>query len=568
MHQVNPGVDKGKKINLYFVKLFNICYADIMRIPNLKKLSLATLAVSLVPLSALAEVTAPRLFGDHMVLPDGDATPIWGNASGEKSVSVSFLDPNGSEIAQTQTDVDPNGNWLVRLGPLQSGDAGSLRIEGDSGATLSFDDVVVGQVWFAAGQSNMRYNIGYRDAPQENQAAASKEATAVIPQIRFFTVGASKPYKPADNLKGAWKIIGPDNIRSVSAVAWYFALTLNRELDCPVGLIVSAWGGTPVEAWTPMPKLESDPVGRDVVARHERKIAAYPELKKAYDQALADWEAANPTDGLKKKNANSKPKEPYSMNSSHVPSRIYNGMVYPVAPFAITGAIWYQGENNAYRPSEYDALIKLLVTGWRERWERDFPFYYVELANLYPKQQAPVEIERQPGHEVPSWAYIRETQEGALELPATGVVTAADVGLFNNIHPPDKKSVGQRLGNLALVEVYGLNLPNPHSPSLNGFTREGDKLRLSFNDAEGLRLRGDALAGFAIKGEDTDWVWAKGRIDGEDILLWSDEVRSPVAARYGWATNPILSVENSSGLPLRPFRTDKDSDEWDGFINE
>ncbi len=519
----------------------------------------------LLIVTARAELTLPRIFGDHMVLPSGQETPVWGTASGDERVTARFITDSGI-VRSAQTTVQPDGTWQVQLGSLLTGESGKLEIEGNRSGKLSFDDVVVGQVWFAAGQSNMRYGIGNREAPAELQEAAAEQAARTAPEIRFFTVGSSKPHQPGDNVKGAWKVIDADNVRSVSAVAWHFAVTLQEELGSPVGMIVSAWGGTPVESWTPMSNLESDPAGREVILRHEAKMAAYPELKKQYDLDLAAWEEANPTAALQKQNKRTKPKPPYDLHSSHVPSRIFNGMVYPLAPFAIKGVIWYQGENNAYRPSEYDALIQLLITGWRERWGIELPFYYVELANLYPLQAAPVEIERQPGHEVPSWAYIREAQEGALALPSTGVVTAADVGLHNNIHPPDKKTVGQRLGNLALVEVYNIDLPTPYSPSLDRILSEGKQLRIKLHDAEGLRLRGDKLEGFAIKGNGTDWMWAEGRIDGEDILLWNSDIDQPNAVRYGWATNPILSVENASGLPLRPFRSDRDNGEWDGFV--
>ncbi|MDQ8194056.1 sialate O-acetylesterase [Coraliomargarita sp. SDUM461004] len=506
------------------------------------------------------------MISDHMVLPSGADIPLWGDAIDEKTVQVAFMSDDGKVYLSDEASVSASGEWLCRFPKVEPGLTGKLIFKGSSDERLEVLDVVTGEVWLAAGQSNMLYTIGRKEAPEINKTAAAEQAEQLKPQIRFFKVASSKPSSPLKQVRGSWKVMDAEIVQTMSAVGWHFAATLNEHLKTPVGVIVAAWGGTPIEAWAPRSKLESDPVGLNVLSRQSRLDASYPDRIAKYEKELAEWESANPTPALQHENRRSKPKKPYVMADSHVPCRLYNGMIHPIAPFAIKGAIWYQGENNAYRPSEYDELIHHLVNGWRERWGYTFPFYYVELANLYPKQVEPVEIERQPGDGVPSWAYIRETQAAILDLPNTGVATAVDVGEAGDIHPADKKSVGVRLGNLALVEVYQKNLPSPYSPSFSHFDIEGATLRLHIDHADGLRLRGDNLDGFAIKGAEGDWAWAEGSISGDEILLRNDSIGEPVAVRYGWATNPILSVENSTGLPLRPFRSDRDSGEWEGFV--
>jgi sialate O-acetylesterase len=246
------------------------------------------------------------------------------------------------------------------------------------------------------------------------------------------------------------------------------------------------------------------------------------------------------------------PAEPHGRSAGN-PSFLFNGMIAPLVPFGLRGVIWFQADGNMGHPQDYGLLIKTLINDWRAQWKRELPFYYIEMNNMddYP-QKDPVQVNK--------LSLIREQQQAALELPGTGVVCSIDVGLpVPEPHFPNKKPVGDRLALLALNDLYnqkGL----VRSPAYKDFRIEGDKVRIHFTDADGLRIiPGHPFAGFAIKGGTGDWVWAQGRIEGNSALVWSDKVPQPVAVRYAWAMNPVISIENGAGLPLRPFRTDTES---------
>jgi len=234
------------------------------------------------------------------------------------------------------------------------------------------------------------------------------------------------------------------------------------------------------------------------------------------------------------------------------PSRLYNAMISGLEPYTLKGFLWFQGDGNFGNPQEYGELVKTLIRAWRSHFHDDtLPFYYVEMQNYRAPQEKPVEPN--------PMSLIREAQQGALQLPNTDVAASLDQGINKpdyEAHFPNKKQLGERMAGLALNNIYG----QPglvHSPAFKKHTIEGNKVRLQFDHADGLRIRGDAgLRGFAIKSAEGDWVWAQGKIEGEEIVLWSEQVAAPVAVRYAWAFNPLLSVENRAGLPLRPFRTD------------
>ena len=445
---------------------------------------------------------------------------------------------------------------------MAAGTSGKIEVQSDKDPAKIVSDVVTGEVWLGSGQSNMVYTIGGNPGadptnPVEvaeiasNIAAARQEAESAKGSIRYFKVTSSGTDAPADDVTGQWELASASNVRGFSAVAWNFAVALQGKLHRPVGLIVSCVGGTPVESWMSRQTLESTSVGAAVEQRHNAKVAlATPEVIARQDAQVKAWQDANPTPALKFQHESTRPRPAYTATYYTAPVRLYNGMIHGLEPYTLRGVIWFQGDGNASYPLEYSELFQALIREWRADWKKQLPFYFVEMNNAREAQKKPVEV--------CNLCLIREQQHGALQLPGVGMVAAIDVG-NGNLHFPNKRPLGQRLAGLALHDVY--DLPGqPNSPIFRSFTVEGDKVRLSFDDAAGLRtIGGGELKGFAIRGANGDWVWATGKIEGAQIVVWSDAVKKPVAVGYAWAQNPVISVENGEGLPLYPFRTDRES---------
>jgi sialate O-acetylesterase len=495
-----------------------------------------------------AELSLPALFSEHMVLQSAKPTAFWGRGTPAAEVKVEFRDTKGEVRSQATATVTADGKWSAKLPALPAGSAGSLVIQ--SGAdNQTIGDVLVGEVWLGSGQSNMEYATAAANVPKDIAEVAQKEAAAAKPQIRFFVVEkkAGEP-QPLEEVNGAWTIVTPGNVGKVSATSFYFAQALQETLGVPVGMIVSCWGGTPVEAWMSQEMLDSTKASKEIWKRHNDLLGSYtPEKVKRLREEMSAWQKANPTPELQRKNRNTKPKYPYWAESSRVPVRLYNGMLDGLIPFTLQGIIWYQGEANASRPEIYGELIQAMVRGWREKWGEELPFYYVELAGHQKPQQEPSEG---------GLALIREAQAEVLRLPKTGVATAVDIGLSDDIHPPYKKEVGRRLAGLALKNVHGRD-QQADSPSYAKYEIEGGKVRITLNNASGLRARdGSEIKGFAIADSSGRWQWAQARVEGEQVVVWSDEVKQPATVHYGWASFPVLSLVNAAGLPLRPFRTD------------
>ena len=501
------------------------------------------LVLSLIACSPLlGAVSLGSPFSNGMVLQRGQDVEVWGKAADGEPITVEF---RGHKIT---TDAQA-GTWSLRI---PSGDAGGpfeMVVRGQN--EIRVKNVLVGEVWLASGQSNMSYLVDTGNVPPAMLEAAKKMAADSNPEIRFFMVKGQSVDEPLDNVLGNWTVAAPDNVGRCSAVAWYFAVRLHEKLKVPIGLVVSAVGGTPAESWIPRAAFDATSVAPAIWKRYEAKIAKItPEVIAKWKSDVAAWQAVNNTPELRKQNQKTFPREP----SAAKPCHWYNTMIHGLEPYTFSGIIWFQADGNGGFPGEYAELIKALITSWRHNFQAELPFYYVEMNNMWEQQEKPVEYNR-------NMALIREAQEGALELPKTGVVAAIDLcEVHDNPHFPNKQPVGDRLANLALSEVYGLPMGEVNSPAFAGFKVEGSKVHLHFKHAEGLRTRdGGPLKGFAIRGEKGDWVWADGDIEGSEIVVWSDKVPEPTAVRYAWATFPVISVENSAALPLRPFRTDKQS---------
>ncbi len=497
------------------------------------------LAVSLLlTAAAQADVRLPSLISDNMVLPQETPANIWGWADPQEQVSVQLAGKKVEAIADAQ------GKWSVKLAGLTPGEAGDLTITGKN--TLTVRNVAVGEVWVGSGQSNMEWSVRSSANPTEEAAAAT------FPQIRMFTVARAPKLEPQEECAGKWEVCTPETVSNFSAVAYYFGRKLHQSLKVPIGLIHSSWGGTPAEHWTPKEVLAAEPELAGMVKSWETAVAAYPAAKEAHDKVIAEWQVTADAAKAAGTPVPKKPDAPRGGDPFGSPGCLYNGMIHPLLPYTIRGAIWYQGESNASRATQYAKLFPTMIQSWRERWAvGEFPFLFVQLANFMQRHDQPTESQ---------WAALREAQLQTLELPHTGMAVAIDIGEAGDIHPKNKQEVGRRLALNALATVY-YHEQEFSGPIFTGAQVEDGKIRLSFRHAQGLKaLDGAKLTGFAIAGEDRKFVWAEAEIQGDHVVLQSPQVATPVAARYAWADNPAANLGNEAGLPASPFRTDT----WDG----
>jgi sialate O-acetylesterase len=484
-----------------------------------------------------------------MVLQAGGPVAVWGWADPGTGVTAAFVDEKGVTRGQTTLQANEKGRWKGSLPALPAGLQGRLVVTSGEQEKIVVPDVATGDVWLGGGQSNMSYKVAAANVAAETLAEAKALAAEVRPAVRFFMTTSKAADEPRDDVEGEWKVADADSIGNCSAVAWYFGLALHKKLKTPVGLIVSAVGGTKVEAWMPRRDLDATSIAGGIWKRHEEALSSSsPDMIARHRSTLAAWEAANPTPELRTKNGSSRPRDLYLPDDKNVPCRLYNGRIAGLAPYAVKGIIWFQADGNNAHPEEYSELIQALIKAWRSQWNAELPFYYVEMNNMH-------ELQKKAQDDRPL-AEIREAQNGALRQPRPGVVASIDLGIAENAHFPVKKPVGDRLANLVLSEVYQLPVGEVNSPAFAGYKMDGNRIRLYFRHADGLRSREGDVRGFALKNPGGDWVWADGEVEGNDLLVWNAQVPSPQGLRYGWADNPIISIENGAGLPLRPFRID------------
>ncbi|MHB9026562.1 MAG: sialate O-acetylesterase [Armatimonadota bacterium] len=493
-----------------------------------------TLLFLLAALPALADVKLPAVFCDNMVLQRGIADPVWGWAAPGEQVTVSIA---GQQVKAT---AGADGNWKAKLAPLQAGGPFEMTVAGNN--TLTLKNVMVGEVWVCSGQSNMEWVV------RNVNNAAQEIAAANYPGIRMFTVTKIISYEPKANCTGWWAICSPQTVSAFSAVGYFFGRELHKALGVPVGLINTSWGGTPAQSWTDRQSYLDNPLLKPTMDYTDSAMQKYAN---ATETAMREWLAA-----VDKAKAEGKPlpTPPFvpgdPRSSAAMPTGLYNGMVAPLIPFGIAGAIWYQGESNAGQPALYRTLFPAMISGWRRAWgQGDFPFLFVQLANFYAQQTTPVES---------GWAELREAQTLTLALPNTGMATIIDIGEAGDIHPRNKQDVGKRLALWAQAQTYGKKDVVYSGPMYDSMTVEGNKIRLRFQHLGGglVTKDGGPLKGFAIAGADGKFVWADTVIDGDSIVVSSAEVANPTIVRYAWANNPVCNLYNKAGLPAVPFRTD------------
>jgi len=498
----------------------------------------------LAPLS-LADIKLPAMISDNMVLQQKTAAPLWGWAEPGEKVTVKG---NWSWLWGKSVYADKDGKWFVKLKTPSAGGPYTISFKGNNSITLS--NVLIGEVWMCSGQSNM----GWPVVMSLNADQEIKDAN--YPNLRLLTVPTKTAATPQSDCVASWTSCSPKTVPHFSAVAYFFGRYLHKELNIPIGLIHTSWGGTPAESWTKDEVLRSSEELMPIIDRYAAALKNLPAAMQEYNKQLKAWEIAAKQAKSENKKPPLRPNLPLGPDHPHSPSVLYNAMISPLIPYAVKGAIWYQGESNAGRAYQYRTLFPAMISNWRDDWQQDFTFLFVQLASLsrHAPQETVVPQKGLPKED--AWAELREAQLMALNLKKTGMAVAIDIGSTNDIHPKNKQDVGKRLALWALAKDYGKDIVCS-GPLYKSMKIENDKIHISFDHvADGLVAKGDTLDGFAIAAADKKFVWADAHIDGDNVVVSSKDVPNPVAVRYAWDIYPFCNLFNKAGLPASPFRTD------------
>jgi len=485
-----------------------------------------------------ADVSLPDVIGSSMVLQQKQAVPIWGKADPGESVTVTFAGRKKTVIAGA------DGNWRVDLVKFDaSSTTQTMTIAGKN--TIALKDILIGEVWLVAGQSNMQRLL------RETENGNAVQASASHSNIRLFNVSREAAFKKKEGKLGEWAACTPDSLKEFSAAGYYFGVEMQRELQVPIGLINSSYGGSQAEAWTPVKYLNASPDLKPTVERTAIWAAEREQVRISYAEAIKKWREDSDKARASGARPSPSPGVPDALRDYRIASSIYDGMIEPLIPFAIRGAIWYQGESNEARAEQYSILLPTMIRAWRESWGiADMPFGIIQLPNYRQPKADPEES---------AWSFLRESQRRtAATFPNTGLIVIIDIGEASDIHPKNKLDVGKRMARWALKDVYGRKLVN--APVLIRADEKDSKVILTYDDVgTGLRIRsGDKLEEFAIAGEDKKWYWAEAKIVGKNrVEVSSPQVKLPKAVRYAFNSNPRNpNLTNDSGLPASPFRTD------------
>ena len=520
------------------------------------RLILAALAPALTPLTSTADVKPATLFTNNMVIQRDTQAPVWGTADAGEKVIVT-----ASWGATASTTTDDAGKWQVRLQTPSAGGPHSITLKGNN--SIKINNVLSGEVWFCSGQSNMDFYLKQlkksnpkRTLPEDVITAEyiNKEVTtAEDDQLRQFEVQKNtSPFEPLDTLTGNWVASSPKTNDGFSATAYFFARELRKELKVPVGIIKCAWGGTRVEAWIPTDAYQQD---KDMAAFLKQE-------REALKQRIAKWDPKKIKEGKQNKRRRAQP----PANNPQEPATLFNGMAHPILPYAIKGAIWYQGESNTKDikvASRYSKYFQAMITGWRKHWgQGDFPFYFAQLATFKDEVTQPLDQD--------AWATVIDQQRRTLSLKNTGMAVLNDIGEANDIHPHNKIDVGIRLALWALKNDYGKDIATCSGPLYQSHEVKNGKVIISFDHAGSGLMTGsknnieptvetkDPLKGFQICGEDRKWQWADAKITGPNTVTVSHkDIPKPTIVRYAWAANPgKVNLYNKEGLPTSIFTTE------------
>ena len=474
-----------------------------------------------------AEVSLPSLLADHMVVQRGLPVHAWGRAAEHESVSVSFRGETQS------TTADNLGRWSVYLAPGDAGGPFLMTVKGSN--TIQLNDILVGDVWVASGQSNMEFEMKELANPD------SEIAVARYSKIRIFRVEHRPSDYPRSDVEArTWAPCTPESVAESSAVAYYFARDVFQKENVPIGLIETFWGGTPAESWTSLHSLSADASLMPVFAErskmsdeNESTLLGLAQEEREYQKSIDEAKAAGkPIPGRRW----------HPDFAAWAPAALFNGMIAPLTPYAIRGVIWYQGEaNSGPRAPLYAHLFQTMIADWRRAWnEGDFPFLFVQIANWNTEPDG-------------RWPEVRDAQRKALSLRNTGMAVTIDIGDPIDIHPKNKLDVGLRLARAARAITYGEKI-EWSGPLYRQLTREDHALRIWFDHAAGLTAKDGPLVGFEVAGKDGQYVAADAKIDGSSVIVSSSTIPEPVSVRYAWAPNPTCNLYNREGLPASPFQ--------------
>ena len=499
-------------------------------------LPVALLGLFLAAGPLLAGVKPASPFTSHMVLQCDLKVPVWGTAEPGEEVTVEFAGQKKSVPA------DADGNWRIDLDAMTaSAEARTLTVTGSHTAQpVKLDDVLVGEVWLASGQSNMDFTVAmtekYYFAGVTNEAA--EVAAANYPRLRMFSGEWTRSYTPCNTVAGAWKVCTPENVREFSAIGYFFARDLQKELNVPVGILTLTYGASTAQAWIRREAIAANPKLKPALDEFDAKVKTYVPPT---DEELKRWQAA--VDQAKA--AGKRPPRNPHLNldqDQHNPTVLFNGMIAPVVPYAIRGVLWYQGESITAPRELFPLWTETLINDWRKLWGRELPFHFCQLAALRNNSNNP---------------QVREWQAEALNLPKTAMAVTIDIGDEQNVHPKNKQDVGDRLTRIALAKVYGRKIEYS-GPVYASMKVEGNAIRLKFSHlGGGLIAKNGPLKTFEIAGADQKFVPAEAKIDGDSVHVSSANVTNAVAVRYAWSSYPEgCNFYNAAGLPAPPFRTD------------
>lgn len=528
------------------------------------------LGLSLFSAATFAQLELSYLFNNHMVLQRNMPIPIWGKALPDDEIKIVF----SGQIKTTQAD--DRGLWTVNLDPMKASTVGQKLIITSDQQQIIVQDVLIGDVWLCSGQSNMEFSI----AGLINNNLTRK-TMSIVEQIKHDVKITHDPlirliktkrnvsaFTPLEQSKGQWAKATTTNILEFSAVAFYFARALRESIDVPIGLVLNAYGGTPIESWLPVNYWQKNTkltaYYKKQITHHKVQLASWNEQKavKINQDIISTWEKNSEQAKLMHNPAPKKPKLLKHPNTNRrIPSSMYNAMHSPVVPYAIKGAIWYQGEANANSgqfAETYATQFKELVTTWRREWQQpELPIYSVQLAN-FGKNPVSEKLNN-------TWSHVRNQQRLAMSIPHTGMAVTIDIGQADDIHPKNKIDVGKRLALWALSKTYNLSVGEYSGPLIKSAVQKNDQIILSFDHA-GLGLISNTtanpksanklLAGFELQNQNNQWQFTQATITGNNTVSIVVKATGKIkAVRYAWASNPeTISLYNNEGLPASPFQ--------------
>jgi sialate O-acetylesterase len=487
---------------------------------------LSTLALLALTLTASAEVTLPKVFSSHMVLQRDMPIHIWGSAAPGEQVTVDLHGVTNTAIT------DNLGRWSLRLPAQSAGGPYTLTIHGTN--TVQLDDILIGDLWIASGQSNMEMPLAGFPGSAVVKDADKEIAAANYPQIRLLLVEKDVSDYPLEDVKAVtgWSLCTPETAKNFSAVAYFFARALQQKEHVPIGLVDTTWGGTPAEAWTSLDALGADAALMPVFSARAEKMDRETTEQRA---DIADKQAK----------AEGKPgihgREWHPNPDSWRPAALYNAMIAPFTPLPIRGVIWYQGEANSVlnRAPLYSRLFPAMIQDWRNKWRQgSFPFLFVQISAFGSSDKE-------------DWGLLRDAQRRTLHLVDTGMAVTIDIGDEHNVHPSDKQTVGERLSLLARNIVFGENLVSS-GPLFRLAYPDHGAMHVWFTNAAGLKSQGP-VQGFEVAGADGKFVPATAKIEGDTIIATSPTISDPQYVRYAWPNFPPNNLFNGAGLPTSTF---------------